>query len=108
MMPVVNMLNVSLLSLFSFAFQLSMCVFCVYVFLVGFGMLSLSPGTHLRGLETTATYDPATQELVLNSPTVSSIKWWPGGRKYIHMVMSLQCLHNIRIPLSINKEFNNE
>ncbi|XP_029359046.1 peroxisomal acyl-coenzyme A oxidase 1 isoform X5 [Echeneis naucrates] len=36
-------------------------------------------GTHLRGLETTATYDPATQEFVLNSPTVSSIKWWPGG-----------------------------
>lgn len=43
-----------------------------------------SLGTHLRGLETTATYDPATQEFVLNSPTVSSIKWWPGGRKYPH------------------------
>lgn len=43
----------------------------------------LSLGTHLRGLETTATYDPATQEFVLNSPTVSSIKWWPGGREYI-------------------------
>ncbi|XP_034044551.1 peroxisomal acyl-coenzyme A oxidase 1-like [Thalassophryne amazonica] len=40
---------------------------------------SFSLGTHLRGLETTATYDPATQEFVLNSPTVSSIKWWPGG-----------------------------
>ncbi|KAM9515596.1 peroxisomal acyl-coenzyme A oxidase 1 isoform 4-T4 [Guaruba guarouba] len=36
-------------------------------------------GTHLRGLETTATYDPATQEFILNSPTVTSIKWWPGG-----------------------------
>ncbi|XP_067115841.1 peroxisomal acyl-coenzyme A oxidase 1 isoform X3 [Osmerus mordax] len=36
-------------------------------------------GTHLRGLETTATYDPATQEFVMNSPTVTSIKWWPGG-----------------------------
>uniref|UniRef100_A0A3Q3EMN4 Peroxisomal acyl-coenzyme A oxidase 1 n=1 Tax=Labrus bergylta TaxID=56723 RepID=A0A3Q3EMN4_9LABR len=36
-------------------------------------------GTHLRGLETTATYDPATQDFVLNSPTISSIKWWPGG-----------------------------
>ncbi|KAM9490980.1 peroxisomal acyl-coenzyme A oxidase 1-like isoform 3-T3 [Salvelinus alpinus] len=36
-------------------------------------------GTHLRGLETTATYDPATQEFVMNSPTITSIKWWPGG-----------------------------
>lgn len=48
-----------------------------------------SSGTHLRGLETTSTYDPATQEFVLNSPTISSIKWWPGGRKYIHTVTYL-------------------
>lgn len=41
----------------------------------------LPTGTHLRGLETTATYDPATQEFILNSPTVTSIKWWPGGCK---------------------------
>ncbi|XP_068119873.1 peroxisomal acyl-coenzyme A oxidase 1 isoform X3 [Hyperolius riggenbachi] len=39
----------------------------------------LGHGTHLRGLETTATYDPSTQEFILNSPTVTSIKWWPGG-----------------------------
>lgn len=44
-------------------------------------MYYLPVGTHLRGLETTATYDPATQEFILNSPTVSSIKWWPGGCK---------------------------
>ncbi|XP_041073318.1 peroxisomal acyl-coenzyme A oxidase 1 isoform X4 [Carcharodon carcharias] len=36
-------------------------------------------GSFIRGLETTATYDPSTQEFVLNSPTVTSIKWWPGG-----------------------------
>ncbi|XP_069785101.1 peroxisomal acyl-coenzyme A oxidase 1 isoform X4 [Narcine bancroftii] len=39
----------------------------------------LSRGSFIRGLETTATYDPSTQEFVLNSPTVTSIKWWPGG-----------------------------
>lgn len=65
------------------------CVLCVYIWYLG--LFGLPLGTHLRGLETTATYDPATQEFVLNSPTVSSIKWWPGGRKYIQRVMFLQC-----------------
>ncbi|XP_066470200.1 peroxisomal acyl-coenzyme A oxidase 1 isoform X1 [Tiliqua scincoides] len=44
-----------------------------------YAQTEMGHGTHLRGLETTATYDPATQEFILNSPTVSSIKWWPGG-----------------------------
>ncbi|KAJ8002052.1 hypothetical protein DPEC_G00175800 [Dallia pectoralis] len=44
-----------------------------------YAQTEMGHGTHLRGLETTATYDPATQEFVLNSPTVTSIKWWPGG-----------------------------
>ncbi|CAH2302138.1 peroxisomal acyl-coenzyme A oxidase 1 isoform X2 [Pelobates cultripes] len=44
-----------------------------------YAQTELGHGTHLRGLETTATYDPSTQEFILHSPTVSSIKWWPGG-----------------------------
>ncbi|XP_053712401.1 peroxisomal acyl-coenzyme A oxidase 1-like isoform X2 [Synchiropus splendidus] len=44
-----------------------------------YAQTEMGHGTHLRGLETTATYDPSTQQFVLNSPTVSSIKWWPGG-----------------------------
>nr|XP_057925438.1 peroxisomal acyl-coenzyme A oxidase 1 isoform X2 [Doryrhamphus excisus] len=44
-----------------------------------YAQTELGHGTHLRGLETTATFDPTTQEFILNSPTVSSIKWWPGG-----------------------------
>ena len=36
-------------------------------------------GTFIRGLETTATYDPKTQEFIVNSPTLTSMKWWPGS-----------------------------
>lgn len=42
----------------------------------------LGHGTFIRGLETTSTYDPETEEFVLNSPTITSYKWWPGGCKY--------------------------
>lgn len=70
---------------------LPMDVSFLHMCLVRFDSLLSHLGTHLRGLETTATYDPATQEFVLNSPTVSSIKWWPGGRKHIHSVSSLRC-----------------
>lgn len=39
----------------------------------------LGHGTFIRGLETTATYDPNTKEFILNTPTLTSYKWWPGG-----------------------------
>ncbi|KAK6049990.1 hypothetical protein COOONC_12505 [Cooperia oncophora] len=33
-----------------------------------------------RNLETTAdAYDPKTEEFVINSPTITSAKWWPGA-----------------------------
>ncbi|CAF0808334.1 unnamed protein product [Brachionus calyciflorus] len=35
-------------------------------------------GTFVRGLETTATYNKKTQEFILNCPTLTSIKFWPG------------------------------
>uniref|UniRef100_A0A182JXZ0 Acyl-coenzyme A oxidase N-terminal domain-containing protein n=1 Tax=Anopheles christyi TaxID=43041 RepID=A0A182JXZ0_9DIPT len=44
-----------------------------------YAQTELGHGTFLRGLETTATYDERTQEFVLESPTLSSYKWWPGG-----------------------------
>jgi hypothetical protein len=40
-------------------------------------------GTNIRALETTATYDKTRQQFVLNSPTLSACKWWPGFSKYI-------------------------
>ncbi|CAH0690973.1 unnamed protein product [Chilo suppressalis] len=44
-----------------------------------YAQTELGHGTFLRGLETTATYDPSTEEFVLHSPTLTSYKWWPGG-----------------------------
>ena len=38
-------------------------------------------GTFLRGLETTATYDAASEEFIMDSPTITASKWWPGDRK---------------------------
>ncbi|XP_049873387.1 probable peroxisomal acyl-coenzyme A oxidase 1 isoform X2 [Pectinophora gossypiella] len=44
-----------------------------------YAQTELGHGTFLRGLETTAIYDPKTEEFILNSPTLTSYKWWPGG-----------------------------
>ncbi|XP_066266325.1 peroxisomal acyl-coenzyme A oxidase 1-like [Branchiostoma lanceolatum] len=44
-----------------------------------YAQTEMGHGTFVRGLETTATYDPSTQEFVINSPTLTSTKWWPGG-----------------------------
>jgi len=35
----------------------------------------------LLGLETTATFDKKTDEFIMNTPKLSSMKWWPGGCK---------------------------
>ncbi|CAH0592207.1 unnamed protein product [Chrysodeixis includens] len=44
-----------------------------------YAQTELGHGTFIRGLETTATYDAATKEFVLHSPTLTAYKWWPGG-----------------------------
>ncbi|KAF2648187.1 acyl-coenzyme A oxidase 1 [Lophiostoma macrostomum CBS 122681] len=48
----------------------------------------LGHGTFLRGLETTATFDPKEDEFVLHCPTRSSIKFWPGA-------LGFSCTHAI-------------
>lgn len=48
----------------------------------------LGHGTFLRGLETTATLDLATDEWVIHSPTLTSAKYWPGG-------LGFSCSHAI-------------
>lgn len=42
-----------------------------------YAQTEMGHGSNVRGLETTATYDPDTQEFVVHSPTLSATKWWP-------------------------------
>jgi len=39
-----------------------------------YAQTELGHGTYIRGLETTATYDPKTKEFILNSPNLTSYK----------------------------------
>jgi acyl-CoA oxidase len=39
----------------------------------------LGHGSNVRGIETTATFDASTDEFVINSPTLSSTKYWIGA-----------------------------
>jgi len=42
-------------------------------------MTELGHGSNVQGLETTAHYDPKTQEFIINTPTDSAQKYWIGG-----------------------------
>ena len=56
-----------------------------------YAQTELGHGTFVRGLETTATYDPEAQEFVAHSPTLTSTKWWPGG-ECILSARNLDCV----------------
>ncbi|KAK8916627.1 Peroxisomal acyl-coenzyme A oxidase 1 [Platanthera zijinensis] len=44
-----------------------------------YAQTELGHGSNVQGLETTATFDPKTDEFIIHSPTLTSSKWWPGG-----------------------------
>jgi acyl-CoA oxidase len=44
-----------------------------------FGMTEIGHGSFVRGLETTATYDPATRCFDVHTPRLEATKWWIGG-----------------------------
>ena len=47
-----------------------------------YAQTEMGHGTFVRGLETTATYDPETENFIIHSPTLTSTKWWPGGEQH--------------------------
>jgi len=44
-----------------------------------YAQTELGHGSNVRGLETTAHYDAATETFVLNTPTLTSMKFWPSS-----------------------------
>lgn len=44
-----------------------------------YAQTELGHGTFIRGLETRADYDVQSEEFILNTPTLTAYKWWPGG-----------------------------
>lgn len=44
-----------------------------------FSMTELGHGSNVAGLETTATFDPRTDEFIINTPHLGATKWWIGG-----------------------------
>ncbi|XP_070533525.1 peroxisomal acyl-coenzyme A oxidase 1-like [Ptychodera flava] len=79
-----------------------------------YAQTELGHGTFLRGLETTATFDPKTDEFVMHSPTLTSMKWWPGhlGRISSHAIVVAQLytkgechgIHQFMVPLRSMKD----
>jgi flavocytochrome c len=59
-----------------------------------YAQTELGHGSNVRGLQTTAVYNKKTEEFILNTPTLQSIKWWPGclGKVGTHIVLYAQTL----------------
>lgn len=43
------------------------------------GIVFVRHGSNVAGLETTATFDPASDQFIIHTPTITATKWWIGG-----------------------------
>ncbi|XP_021356144.1 peroxisomal acyl-coenzyme A oxidase 1-like, partial [Mizuhopecten yessoensis] len=59
----------------------------------------LGHGTFIRGLETTATFDPKTQEFIVDTPTLSATKYWPGNCKWIYRTYRILIISRLSLYL---------
>lgn len=70
-----------------------------------YAQTELGHGTFVRGLETTATYDPETEHFIIHSPTLTSTKWWPGGTarccNCIHVYECWHCVASCNLSLLV-------
>lgn len=44
-----------------------------------YAQTEIGHGSNVQGLETTATFDKATDEFVIHTPSIRATKFWPGG-----------------------------
>lgn len=61
-----------------------------------YAQTELGHGSNVRGLETTATWDPKDKTFILHSPHLTASKWWIGslGRTANHAVVMAQLIIN--------------
>lgn len=59
-----------------------------------YAQTEIGHGSNVAGLETTATFDRETDEFVINTPTISATKFWPGdlGNFASHAVVYAQLI----------------
>ena len=65
-----------------------------YEYIGCYAQTELGHGSNVRGLETTATWDPRDKSFILHSPTLTASKWWIGslGRTANHAVVMAQLI----------------
>lgn len=59
-----------------------------------YAQTELGHGSDVAGLETTATFDKDTDEFIINTPTPTATKWWPGeiGKTANHAIVFAQLI----------------
>ncbi|KAF9955203.1 fatty-acyl coenzyme A oxidase, partial [Modicella reniformis] len=59
-----------------------------------FAMTKLDHGSNIAGLETTATFDEASDQFIIHTPSITATKWWIGGAAHTatHCVVFAQLI----------------